>query len=474
MKRLTPLIFGASFCFLFAYAAPADAQVLRNLSPEKWRPGEVSVWKSDFTERDRFRAFDAAHKFGGNLASYDLDKDGEPELIVGAGEGSAPYVKVFSLNGELKKSFLAYEKEFLGGVRVAAGDTDRDGNAEIITSPGPGRAPTVRRFDRDGNFKSPNGFDAYHPAFQGGVHLAVGDVNGDGADEIVTTPGAGGGPHVRIFNGSFESLGDLFAFDAGMRDGITPAIIRVPGGTEIAISVESWERPAVRRYVLRDGIMHLVREFLAFDENWKHGVTIEAVDIDGDGLDEIAAHGNGESVPELRILSREGAIIAKYMIHDPIYRGGLSVAQIPGQKKIASISKTPLVVGPLDTEKAIHVNISEQRLYAFEHGRLANTFLISSGTYKYPTPIVESKVLAKIPIMDYRWSYGPNHPENYNLPNVRWNLRFWPHYYLHSAYWHNNFGNRMSHGCVNISISNAEWLFNWADVGTPVKTFYAT
>ncbi len=458
---------------LFFGIQNTNAQTLTQLTSEQWRPGEVSVWESDFTSRDRFSAYEKTHHYGGSLASYDLDGDGEPELIVGAGEGSAPVVKVFSLRGELKNSFFAYEKSFMGGVRVSAGDINGDGTADIVVSPGPGREPMIRVFDGRGGFTTPNGFLAYNQTFRGGIHVVVGDMNGDGKDEIVTTPGAEGGPHVRVFDATFKAIADTFAFDAGMRDGITPAIIRTSSGNEIVISVESWSEPVVKRFVMRDGVLHLVHAFLAFDKDWKHGVTVEAVDINDDGIDEIAAHGNGGGVPELRILSPNGDVLSKYMIHDPTYRGGLSVAQIPGMKKIVSISRTPLVVGPLNNEKVIHVNITQQRLYAFEHGRLANTFLISSGIYRYPTPIVDSEVMEKIPIMDYRWSYGPGNPDNYNLPNVRWNLRFWPHFYLHSTYWHNNFGHRMSHGCVNISIPNAEWLFNFAEVGTPVKTFYA-
>jgi hypothetical protein len=455
---------------MFLWAGDANAQTLRILTPEQWRPGHVSVWESDFTSRERFEAFDASHKFGGNLASYDLDGDGSAELIIGAGEGSKPRVKIFSQDGKLIASFLAYPETFLGGVRVAAGDLNRDGKAEIVTSPGPGMEPLVRIFDKDGKYSVPNGFHAYAPGFGGGVHVAVGDVNGDGKDEIVTTPGPGGGPHVRVFNEAMTPIADAFAFHGDMKDGITPAIIRTPTGSEIVIGVESWSEPIVKRMVVRDGVLHAVHEFLAFDREWKHGVTVKAVDVNGDGYDEIAAHGNGGGVPELRILSKEGTILGKYMIHDPSYRGGLSVTQIPGQKKIASISRTPLVVGSLDEEKEIHVNITQQRLYAFERGRLANTFLVSTGVYKYPTPTLDTKVLQKVPVKTYRWSYGPGHPDNYNLPNVKWNLRIYGPYYIHGAYWHNNFGNRMSHGCINVHNTNAEWIYDWADIGTPVKT----
>lgn len=473
MKRsaLVSVFFLGSLLF-FVRIDQANAQTLRILSPDQWRVGQVSVWSSDFTSRTRFDAFDKSHKFGGNLTSYDLDGDGKAELIIGAGEGSKPYVQVYTQEGKLLARFLAYKETFLGGVRVAAGDLNGDGKAEIVTAPGSGMDPLVRVFDKDGNYTKPNGFHAYAPTFGDGVHVAVGDVNGDGKAEIVTTPGPGGGPHLRVFDGNFELVADTFAFNGDMKDGITPAIIRTPTGPEIVVGVESWSEPKVKRFALQNGKLYVKGEFLAFDPEWKHGATVVAVDVNGDGFDEIAAHGNGGSVPELRILSKDGTVLAKYMVHDPIYRGGLSVTQIPGEMKIASISRTPLVVGPLDEEKAIDVNLSQQRLYAFEHGRLANTFLVSTGIYKYPTPVVEAKVLSKIPVKTYKWSYGPNHPDNYNLPGVKWNMRFYGNFYIHGAYWHNNFGHRMSHGCVNVSTPNADWIYHWADVGTPVKTHY--
>jgi lipoprotein-anchoring transpeptidase ErfK/SrfK len=71
--------------------------------------------------------------------------------------------------------------------------------------------------------------------------------------------------------------------------------------------------------------------------------------------------------------------------------------------------------------------------------------------------------------MDYTWNYGVGNPNNYSLPDVKWNMRFRNHYYIHSAYWHNNFGQPMSHGCVNTSIPDAEWIYSWADVGTTVE-----
>jgi lipoprotein-anchoring transpeptidase ErfK/SrfK len=472
---VAPLIVAGLFYGQGALAAhPQDVPV----RPEHRRTAEVSVWKADFTDRARFQTFPAAHIRGGFLASGDVTGDGAPEIVIGAGTGAPAEVRVYSADGGLLKIFYPYTRTFKGGVRVAVGDLDGDGKAEIVTSPGPGMEPLVRRFAGDGSFAAPNGVLAYAEGFRGGVRVAVGDLDGDGKAEIVTAPGPGGGPHVRVFDGALRPLDqDFFAFDASMRDGIVPAILRTPEGSLIAISVESWSAPLIKLFKKStfDGYAPYY-EFLAFDGEWRSGVSIAAFDHDGDGFDEIAAHGNGGTNAELRVLSRHGDVLGKYLVQDPHYRGGLSVVQVrvaSGPARLATAALIPLVSGPLTQEKAIHVNLAEQRVYAYERGRIARTFLISTGTPKYPTPAMNTWVRSKVPVKRYRWSYGPGHPDNYDLPNVKWNLQIFGPYFIHGAYWHNNFGHRMSHGCINMRTSEAEWIYNWAEVGTQVRTFYA-
>ena len=58
--------------------------------------------------------------------------------------------------------------------------------------------------------------------------------------------------------------------------------------------------------------------------------------------------------------------------------------------------------------------------------------------------------------------------DRYDLPNVPHVMYFYRDYAIHGAYWHNNFGRPMSHGCVNLSNSAAKWMYGWATVGTPV------
>ncbi|MBD3281206.1 L,D-transpeptidase family protein [Candidatus Uhrbacteria bacterium] len=121
--------------------------------------------------------------------------------------------------------------------------------------------------------------------------------------------------------------------------------------------------------------------------------------------------------------------------------------------------------------KHITINLREQRLRAYENKRLTNEFYISSGRWGYWTRKGLHSVLKKAPVVHYAWTYGPDHPENYDLGNVPYNLRIYPHTYIHYAYWHYNFGRPMSHGCVNVNLANMKWIYRWADEGVPVLVY---
>ena len=112
--------------------------------------------------------------------------------------------------------------------------------------------------------------------------------------------------------------------------------------------------------------------------------------------------------------------------------------------------------------KQIIVDLSQQQTYAFENGVLLRHFLSSTGLPHTPTVTGDFAIYVKY---DAQRMTGPG----YDLPGVPWVMYFYRDYALHGAYWHNNFGNPISHGCVNLRIPEAEWLYQWAPVGTPVQ-----
>jgi hypothetical protein len=127
----------------------------------------------------------------------------------------------------------------------------------------------------------------------------------------------------------------------------------------------------------------------------------------------------------------------------------------------------PLSPEPRAIAKRIEINLAEQRLRYYAGGIKLDEFPISSGLKATPTPVGQFSVLAKRQTVYYA---GPG----YSYPNTRWNLMFKRgqglNYYVHGAYWHDDFGKPKSHGCVNVphTYEYMGRLYDLADVGTPV------
>jgi FG-GAP repeat protein len=179
-----------------------------------------------------FLAYDASFTGGVFVACGDVDGDSIPELITGADAGGGPHVRILKLDAAAPGGvvpfldFLAYDPGFSGGVRVAAGNVDGSDRASIVLGAGPGGGPHVRAVKLVGGaLVDVASFFAYAPAFSGGVFVGAGDVDGDGRAEIVTGPGPGGGPHVRVFTGAGVDTGiGFFAYNPSFSGGVTVAV----------------------------------------------------------------------------------------------------------------------------------------------------------------------------------------------------------------------------------------------------------
>jgi hypothetical protein len=189
----------------------------------------VTLYNPDGSPR---RSFDAFPGFAGgvNLAVADLTGDGVADVVVAARAGGGPHVKAFDgKTGALLMSFFAYDPAFAGGVFVAAGDVNGDGTPDIITGAGPGGGPHVKVFDGKTGAVIMS-FFAYGASFTGGVSVAAADVNGDGKADIITGAGPGGGPHVKVFDGKTGAvIMSFFAYGAGFTGGVYVAAGDVDG-----------------------------------------------------------------------------------------------------------------------------------------------------------------------------------------------------------------------------------------------------
>jgi lipoprotein-anchoring transpeptidase ErfK/SrfK len=113
------------------------------------------------------------------------------------------------------------------------------------------------------------------------------------------------------------------------------------------------------------------------------------------------------------------------------------------------------------TGRWIEVELSAQRLTAWNGKKRVRSFMVSTGKKRTPTRIGRFRIQSKHRTSRMRGS-------GYNIPNVPHVMYYSGGYALHGAFWHNRFGTPISHGCVNLRPSSARWLYNWASVGTPV------
>lgn len=117
------------------------------------------------------------------------------------------------------------------------------------------------------------------------------------------------------------------------------------------------------------------------------------------------------------------------------------------------------------TGRSLMVDLSDSRIYAYEDGKLVRNALASMGRAATPTVQGSFTVQRKY---DAQTMTGPG----YYLPGVPWILYFYAGYAIHGTYWHNNFGQPMSHGCVNLPPDEAKWFYDFAALGTPVTVQY--
>lgn len=112
-------------------------------------------------------------------------------------------------------------------------------------------------------------------------------------------------------------------------------------------------------------------------------------------------------------------------------------------------------------QRWIEINLTSQRLIAWEGKKPVRAVIVSTGKRSTPTP---SGVYA----IQTRYRLARMQGDDYDLPDVPYTLYYSGSYAIHGAYWHNRFGTPVSHGCVNLAVDQARWLFYWARVGTPV------
>jgi lipoprotein-anchoring transpeptidase ErfK/SrfK len=137
-----------------------------------------------------------------------------------------------------------------------------------------------------------------------------------------------------------------------------------------------------------------------------------------------------------------------------------------GSGEVWANSKNQIIAQTIQTlqqseRRWIQINLSKQQLIAWEGDKVVYGARISSGKKSTPTRVGTFKIQSKLKSTRMRG-------RNYDVPNVPYAMFYEGNYGIHGAYWHKRFGTPVSHGCVNLAPKHAQWLFNWASLGTPV------
>lgn len=259
-----------------------------------------------------------------NIASGDLNGNGRDEIVVSATEGQRPEVRIFNQEGDLVGRFFAYHPDFTGGVSVAVYDLTGDGLAEIITGAGAGGGPHVRVFNHKGELKSQ--FFAAGLDFRGGVQVAAGSVDGKPGGQIVTTFGKGSEPLVKIFNFRGQILGAFLAYEKEFKGGVQVAVANLDGRLDRKdeIIVAPLSNKEARIKVFSDkGV--LKNSFLAFHQNFKDGASLAVGDLNNNGVADIAVGALSKGEPHIRVFNGQGILMESFYAYERDFLGGLNL-----------------------------------------------------------------------------------------------------------------------------------------------------
>lgn len=233
----------------------------------------VAVYREDSTKLAEVVPFPGTNG-GATVAAGNVDASARQEVIVGSGPGSGSLVKAYRLvNDELEEvfSFSPFGPGFKGGVFVGAT------NGYIVVGAGAGGGPHVRVFKIAGGVPELYSEWMAYGSFPGGVRVAIGNARIPGELNVVTGAGPGGGPHVRIFNLDGAGLQSLFAFGEGFKGGV---FVGIAGQARTVFGAGPGGGPHVKaiQYNLEDDVYDEVASFYAYDAKFTGGVHVAGLE----------------------------------------------------------------------------------------------------------------------------------------------------------------------------------------------------
>ncbi len=288
------------------------------VGPQYGRSATIKLFDSQGDLQTVFSAFEDDFIGGVTLAGGDVDGDGESEIVVGKGVGSTPEVRIFSKTGQLEQSFFVGELDDTRGVRVSVIDVGKDGKFEIGAVPLSGDSEFIKIFTHEG--KRFSKFSPGQRQYPFGMYMGSGLVNGrprvivseqKGDDQFIEAWSADGAFANHWIITDMKSARPRLALDDVDNNGVADIVLGASPGTRPYIATRPFDNTQTQNL------------FLAWDAGFRGGINVAAA------RGAIVAGPGKGAQSFVRVFSLSGQLLSEFRAFDRFYRGGLQVGILP-------------------------------------------------------------------------------------------------------------------------------------------------
>ena len=290
-------------------------------------PGKIFDLTNIKAGRD-FSPYGTSYNKGINGAIGDVNGDGRDEIVTITGAATSGHLRVFDLNGNpLSWNVFPFEKAYTGGGKIAVGDTDADGQKEIIVVPAGARLPEVFIF-KYGKNAPVKKYQVFQPGFRGGLSVTSGDIDYDGKDEVIVATASRGG-NVAVYGGDGKFWGlSIFPFGQAYKGGLSVAYGAFREGQPgLAVGTLAGANGRVK-VISAEKNFKVWGDFYPFGRSFKSGTNVAAADVNKDTISEVVTAVASGGAPHVLAYSTTGKIqnAVNFFPFDKSESGGVNLA----------------------------------------------------------------------------------------------------------------------------------------------------